>query len=299
MLTHKVLRARVPLHTAPVDRFQVRIARTVDDYRGAFRLVRAAYIAHGIESVRDPELRITPQHLMPEATVFVAHEDGQLVGTMTVTLDSPAGLPMDKEYRPELDALRATNTVIAEYGSLAVVQRCRHAGVTTLLNIAADRWANLLLGATHTVAQVHPKAEVIYAAHYNFEALGAAKAYGALGAPTIALVRDVAGWRTFASRHHTQLMASGHSVYDHFLEPSVHLPCVDVPSTRPPCDLARWKMPKPVFRELFMEETDSVASLDEAQRTYLGTVRSRGTLALSGAEQHGVREIAATESSGD
>ncbi|MBW2736021.1 MAG: hypothetical protein JRH20_26850, partial [Deltaproteobacteria bacterium] len=43
--------------------YRVSIARTVDEYQDAFRLVRTGYVYQGYLPMRSPELRIYNQHV--------------------------------------------------------------------------------------------------------------------------------------------------------------------------------------------------------------------------------------------
>ena len=113
------------LHRTPLDRFQLRIAHTAEEYDAAFRLTQAGYVFQGIADIsRSNEHRIAPQHLLPESLVIVAYEATSLLAPMTVFADSPAGLPLEKEYPEALDALRGAGHTLVEWGALAIVRRC-------------------------------------------------------------------------------------------------------------------------------------------------------------------------------
>ena len=271
------LRRRARLHETPLDRFEISVARTAEDHQQAFLLVRTGYVFQGIEDVQFAGMpRITRQHLLPESTIFVAREGEQVVGTMTVTLDSPAGLPLEQEYPDEVAALRADGARIVEYGSLAVVRRCWHAGVTTLLNLAANWFSVKVLEADHCVISIHPKAALLYRALYNFAPFGPLRMHGELRAPAVGLVQEMSQMPRFFERRYQKRMSSGRTVYEHHAE---HLPaCVKMPPTRDLDELARWKLPRDVFRRLFVEQTDHVSELDPATRAHLEGWRSVRTL---------------------
>jgi len=270
------LRRKAALHQTPVDRYEVRIARSVKEYQDAFRLIHVAYVYQGIEPVRGMEMRITPQHVLPESTVFVAYEGETLVGTMTVTLDSPAGLPLDHDYPEPLMRLREQGARMVEFGSLAVVRKCWHTGVTTLLNIAAHTFAWVVLEATHCVMGIHPRAAPFYDAVYNFAALGAPRPHAELDAPVQGMVHELAGIRHHMRRHFRRPMATGLTPGEHFTEQLP--PNIRMPEGESLAQLARWKLPRAVFRELFIEQSDRLDSLDERTRQQLEGWRSLRTL---------------------
>jgi hypothetical protein len=270
------LRRKATLHETPTDRYDVRIARNVREYQDAFRLLHVAYVYQGIEPVHGMEMRITPQHVLPESTVFVAYEGETLVGTMTVTLDSPAGLPLDHDYPAPLERLRARGATMVEFGALAVVRKCWHTGVTTLLNIAAHWFSWEVLRASHCVMGIHPKAAPFYDAVYDFVVLGAPRPHAELAAPVQGMVHELAGLRRHLVRHFRRPMATGLTPGEHFtvqLPPNIHMPEGESLG-----QLARWKLPREVFRELFIEQSDRLDSLDQRTREQLEGWRSLHTL---------------------
>ncbi|MBW2735356.1 MAG: hypothetical protein JRH20_23475 [Deltaproteobacteria bacterium] len=220
-LTDKLIRmrARPRLCATPFDEFQVSIAQTVEDHREAFRLVQIAYAWLGIESVDGPEMRMTPQHVLPESTIFIVRDnEGRLVGTMTVTLDSDAGLPLDHDYPEELKDRRGPKRRLVEYGSLAVVARCKHRGVTTLLTMAANWFSLYHLRATDVVMGVHPKAAALYRALFNFQPLAAARDHVELEAPVQGMAQDLATLEDWFRPRYGCKSVDGMSLHSHFFE---------------------------------------------------------------------------------
>jgi hypothetical protein len=270
-----VLRKRLAMERTPLHRFRVRLARTADDYESAFRLVQASYVALGIDHALTRHLRMTSQHVLPEAWVLLAEEGGLLVGTMTVTLDSPARLPLDADYPSELDALRTAGARLCEFGTLAVVERRRHSGVSNLLNMAAVTIATQRLQATHLVAGVHPTAIEFYRAAYHFEQLGPAKGHANLEAPVAGMVSDLAVFHRFLEKAFPTPLPTGSLAADHFF--GVPLPCIELPPGDH-VELLRWKLSREVFQELFNRRTNHLATLDEKTRRYLEQFRSPTTL---------------------
>lgn len=227
------LRRRARMAETPVDRFQVRVATTLEDFHAASLLVHSAYVYQGIESVRSSELRLDDWRRRAHSHVLVAYEGEQLVGTMTVVMDSDAGLPLDKDYPGALNAMRQQGARIVEYSAYAIVERCWHAGVSNLLCIAANALMIKTLFASHAVVGVHPRVAPYYRAVFNFHELARPKQHATLRAPVIGLMQEMDGLREFARRHYRKPMASGRLPGDHFFgEP---LACIDLrgPVARP------------------------------------------------------------------
>ena len=275
-LIDRQIRAKAALHQIPLDRYRVRVARDVCEYEDAFHLLHIAFVYQGIEDVRSDKMRITPQHVLPEATVFVVYEKEQCVGTITVTFDSPAGLPLEHDYPEAIEAMRDQGAKLVEFGSLAVVRRCWHSGVTVLLNMAAVYWSVNMLGATDIVMGVNPKAAPFYRAVYAFRPLGGKKDHATLVAPVIGMTANFANAGDQSRKRHRTPLSSGLTMAQHSYE---KLPeCIEIPASIPKSELARWKLPRAVFQELFIDKSDRLDTLDPVTLRYLKKWRSDQTL---------------------
>ncbi len=275
-LIHRAIRNRAKIHEFPLNRFVVRLAHTVADYESAFKLLHVAYAYQGIESVRDSSMRVTPQHVLPETLVLLAYEGDKIVGTMSLTPDSPAGLPLDKDYPAELQRLRGRCRKLAEYGSLAVTKRYWHTGATTILNMAATRIALHVFAASHVVIGIHPKATTFYQAIYDFEPFAPPRPHAELAAPVIGMRQCLATLPAYLARRYPRPTASGYTVAEHFNnEP---LSCIELPARLAPGNLSDWRMSRSVFQELFFAKTDRLKTLEPHIRHYLEQRRSRETL---------------------
>lgn len=275
-----IIRRHARAIDTPVDRFSVRVARTTSEYEDAFLLVRAAYVYQGIDDVSCEEMRITPQHMLPEATVIVAYEGDEIVGTMTVTLDSPAGLPLDKDYADELGRLRRTGARIVEYGSLAVVQPCWGSGVTQLINFAAHQIAVGIYQATHSVVGINPKAVAVHRAFFGYRKIGQAKQHAQLTAPVVGLVVELDRLEAHVGRHFRRKMRSGYKPVEHLRGKPFR--GVEVPRGIATHEFGRWKLPRHVFHDLFIRRTGHLSTADRHTRMYVAECRSRQTLVFSG-----------------
>ncbi len=272
------IRRKARLDSIDLGRFQIRLARSVKEYEDAFRLIHLAYAYQGIEPLRRIDLRITEQHVLSEAVVLVAYEKEQLVGTVSVTKDSPAGVPLDKDYDAEIATLRRSGAQISEIGSLALVRRCWHSGLMPLLGLAAARVCFRIHGSTHNVIGVHPKAAPVYRAMWNFHQLGSAHQHAELEAPVIGLVQERGAVRKHLEQHY-RAYPNGLTPMEYcFGEKSplgLELPEGVVGEAWP-----RFKMPREVFRSIFIIQTNHLVDLSPATLDHLRTQRSEETVGV-------------------
>ncbi len=272
------IRRKSALHELPFGRFEVRMATTLREYEDAFRLVYVSYANLGISRPSAEGMRTTDHHLLSEAKVLVAYESGTPVGTMTVTFDSPAGLPLDLEAPARLTAARTRSERLCEFGSLAVVQRCRHQGVFSLLSVAASRIAFFLGDATRIVIGVNPRAVPFYEAVWGFESFGSEHDHPSLHAPVATLDASRDAFRAHVARHHRRPCPSGRTVADHIFDLEAPIPgcVVDPEQGAPPLNDVR--MSREIFRSLFRVQTQRLHGLRPDVEAYVASQRSEETV---------------------
>lgn len=264
------------LHDLPVDGNSIRLARSIEDLSAAFRLIHVGYAYLGIEGVEESPYRMTDQHILPESHVLCAMSEGMLVGTVTLTLDSPAGLPLDREY-DAVEALRSPNRRLAEVGSFVVVKRCWNTGVAQFLAACAARLAFAFYGVTDIVIGVHPKTIPFYEAIWGFERLAAPKKHASLSAPVVALRLN----RDRAQAHLAQTSktsTTGTAVVEHIMNPNAPLPSTHLEEAQILSGQTPSRVTREVFQRLFIERTEHLSHIGERTRAYLETLRSESTL---------------------
>jgi hypothetical protein len=186
VVRRQIIRSRMGFDESDIDGFEVSIAESVDDALAAARTVHASYVARGIIDAHPSGLRVTPHGVLPSSRVFVAKVRGQVVGTISLIVDSPLGLPMDDIYGTELSSLRRGGGRIAEVGALAIRREHRRIGLVFLLNCIMFHCAKRL-GVERLVIAVHPDAEDLYATTMLFERFGPRRAYPGLNKSALAV----------------------------------------------------------------------------------------------------------------
>ena len=101
--------------TPETEPIKLRSAKNKKDLEEIYRLVHDAYVERGyIEPQDDGRLVLYP-HLdnVPETTVIIMWDQDRIVGTNTLTIDGPRGLPSDGDFKKECDAIRAEGRCLA------------------------------------------------------------------------------------------------------------------------------------------------------------------------------------------
>ena len=120
---------RAGLFGNKADGFAVNRALGLEDHWQAYTLVHDCYVQRGyIEPCRGGA-RIRPFEAIPEMATFVAKAGDGVVAVTSVLMDSPElGLPSDRAFGAEINALRQAGRRVCEITNLAVHPdwRCRN-----------------------------------------------------------------------------------------------------------------------------------------------------------------------------
>lgn len=174
-----VLRRKLKFSESDVASLTAEVAANASDTLDSARLVHDAYVKRGLAHPHASGIRATPWHFLPTSFVVVAKHAGRVVGTQTLQVDSPFGLPMDGTFADALAPFRGPDRVVAEVGALAIAPDFRGTGAFHLLNRAMFAIAERI-GITDLVAVVSPSAEDVYRSILCFDRIGEVASYPGL-----------------------------------------------------------------------------------------------------------------------
>jgi hypothetical protein len=177
--------------------FKIRISKLARGRLQAGALVGNRYAGRGYQI---PGLK-KPQDLH----TFIAYDEGVLVGTVGIRLDSKFGLAADELYRDEVDRLRAQGYRLCEFTRLAVDRTVASMPVIAGLFHTAYLYASLIRHATHAVIEINPRHAVFYRRSMSFEVLGPERISPRVNAPAVLLYVSFAtiadGLARYAGKH--------------------------------------------------------------------------------------------------
>ncbi|MEK6662409.1 MAG: long-chain N-acyl amino acid synthase [Pseudomonadota bacterium] len=172
---------QIDAHNISLDQqqFKIRLANSEGRRESATLLIKKMYAWRGYDAagMGDNPNRIT----------LMADAGGIAIGTITIGLDSPAGLLVDGIYRDEVDRLRAQGCAVCEYTKLAVDQEIRSKRVLASLFHLATIYAHRIHHATDAVIEVNPRHVPFYHRMLGFEPLGEERMCPRANAPAILL----------------------------------------------------------------------------------------------------------------
>ena len=179
-LHHSANSSPVRLHThastVPVDPIHVGTycgpARDFAQLCRAFALVHDRYLELGYMTQHESGMRYSLLNFLPQATTFVVEEGSKVLGTLTVVIDSPAGLPGEEVYSEEFEQRRAERRIVAEATMFSCgADKQTQASVSLQLMALAFSWC-AETGVDDLCLIVAPKHVGFYEKILGFERLG-------------------------------------------------------------------------------------------------------------------------------
>lgn len=169
----------IELPASGSGRFSVREA----DTRG--RRGHASYLIHKMYGWRGYTSTVLPED--PNRLTLLAYEEDRAVATITVGVDSGAGLSVDALYPKEVDALRAQGARVCEFTRFAIDRRERSLELLATMFHVAYLFARRRFRGTDLLAEVNPRHVRFYQRMLGFEQWGPERLCPRVNAPAVLL----------------------------------------------------------------------------------------------------------------
>jgi hypothetical protein len=163
----------------------------------------------------------TGEAIHPNRATFSACDGDEVVATISVGLDSIAGLFVDKLYNEEIDAIRAANGKVCEFTKLAIEASIRSRPVLAALFHIAYIHARRINRCTDLFIEVNPRHVAFYRTMLGFEESGPERLDPRVGACAVLMRLDLG----YAQREiaelggRAELARSQRSLYPYFFAP--------------------------------------------------------------------------------
>lgn len=169
----------IHLEDAAQPAFKIRLAQSTGFRRAAGGLVGRRYGDRGYLVPSAPA--------DPDLYSFLAYDEGQIVGTVSIRLDSGRGLSADDLYREELQELRSSGCRVCEFTRLAVDVKSASKPVLAGLFHTAYLYACAVRGYDYAVIEVNPRHVAFYRRALGFEPIGPERINRRVDAPAVLL----------------------------------------------------------------------------------------------------------------
>lgn len=168
----------------------IRLAKG-DEIADVQRLAHDAYLRNGYIKPQPDGRYANYSYLneLDETITWVAEEDGGIVGTLTATWDSAAGLPTEADYPDETEIIRRVGYPLVCVWRLAIAPLPD--GIHGVHQSLMKACAKTLLWKREPVllCECHPRHVAYYSRRLGLKAIGdRLSTQGLLGAPSVLLV---------------------------------------------------------------------------------------------------------------
>jgi len=176
-------RLQVSLEQQKSKKFKVRRINSEGRRESAGLLVKKMYAWRGYET----EGVVAERPNRPNRITLMTDIEGQVIGTLTIGLDSPAGLLVDDLYKPEIDVLRAGEHRVCELTKLAVDESVKSRHVLAALFHIAYIYGHNIHKGTDFVIEVNPRHALFYNRMLGFKLYGPERHCERVSAPAVLL----------------------------------------------------------------------------------------------------------------
>ncbi|WP_229491435.1 N-acetyltransferase [Massilia sp. HP4] len=196
------------------DSFGIRLLDTTEGRNSASMLINKMYAWRGYAGTHQ-----TGDD--PNRIVLTATDKGDVVGTLSLGMDSEVGLMADEIFKSELDALRQQGAKLSEFTKLAFDPSVRSkASLANLFHLAVI-YARDVHGCSDIIIEVNPRHRGFYKRMLGFEQIGELKTNPRVNAPAY-LMRVRLAYATEQILKHGGTFgsdASNRSFYPFFFSP--------------------------------------------------------------------------------
>lgn len=184
-------------NNGPYAPITIKVASTRAEREAAFRLVYQRYLGAGLCPPNPYQMRVTPYHLLPTTTLFVALYQGEVIFTLSLIGDGELGVPMQSIFPDEMNALRAQGVRFGELSCLADRRRELVRFLPVFVQVTRFMLQySIRQGRERFVIAVHPKHVRFYERFVGFRPLAGERLYGSvLNKPAVAASSEPA-WLT-------------------------------------------------------------------------------------------------------
>jgi hypothetical protein len=168
------------------------VAVLPSQHEAAERLVRKRYAWRGYNLPPTGNAdELEAQDHEPTRVTLLTEDEGNLLGTLTVRLDSPEGLLAEETYGPEVDRLRRQGRRVAEITRLAVEEGVDWKSALDALVQSAYLVTRIIHSLNDVFIEVNPRHVRFYQRALGFVVAAPEGTCSRVGAPSVLMLLDL------------------------------------------------------------------------------------------------------------
>ncbi|WP_292967849.1 long-chain N-acyl amino acid synthase [Nitrosomonas sp.] len=153
----------------------------------------------------------------PSQYTLEAQQSGQLIGTLTLAIDTDTGLLADTLYRTELDQFRRQGHRLCELSKLAFNPESSSKEIFASLFHMAYIFARHIHNVDDAFIEINPRHAAFYKRMLGFRQVGELRTCPRVNAPAVLLHLDLAYMKKQIATQAEQFDLKTRSIYPHFL----------------------------------------------------------------------------------
>jgi hypothetical protein len=177
------------------DVFGIRVADTDEGRSSASMLINKMYAWRGYAGTH--RIEDNPNRI----TLTASLKSGAVLGTVTLSMDSPIGILADGTFKDQIDTFRAKGAKVCEITKLAFDPAVRSKVALASLFHILYIYARHLHGCTDAFIEVNPRHRRFYEYMLNFKRLGEVRENPRVNAPAYLLWIDIGEMTELIKQH--------------------------------------------------------------------------------------------------
>lgn len=154
------------------------------------------------------------------SVTFAASSSDEVIGTLTLTVDSPSGLALDKTFKEEMDSFRSKpGAKLCELTKFAFDASGPSKQILAALFHIIFIYGSRRYNCTDLFIEVNPRHCRFYEAMLGFQRVGSLKTNMAVDAPAQLMWLKVSDIRLYIDKHVNDGCKNGRSLYPYFFSP--------------------------------------------------------------------------------
>ncbi|SFU84411.1 hypothetical protein SAMN05216339_1273 [Nitrosomonas eutropha] len=192
--------------------YSIHLVNSLKQRIKASTLIKRMYASRGYQTEKASVFSADPFQY-----TFEARQSGQLIGTLTLTIDSDNKLLADTLYPTELDQFRQRNRRLCELSKLAFNPESSSKEIFASLFHMAYIFAHRIHNVDDAFIEINPRHALFYKRMLGFRQIGKLRTCPRVNAPAVLLNLDLAYMEEQIVTQAGQLNQGTRSIYPHFL----------------------------------------------------------------------------------
>ena len=185
-----------------------KVATSLAEVTAAWNVVYRQYLGTDLIAPNPYNIFTFPEYISRKSVIILGQENNKAICSLSGVLDGEAGLPLDRQYKAELDELRKSGSRLLEIGLLADIRPTNNLKSIVELMSAVAKFG-VFSNHMDIVIGVHPRRAEFFKRIFGCEIIGDIKGYENLNvAPVVLLYATNKNIKTVSLKANEEILKS-------------------------------------------------------------------------------------------